>query len=111
MPPKINSLYNHGMPAHHEPSSHVIAEFRVRFRRQLVLSAGVLVLVVPVIMERENLGQTPLRDCNWMMVWVALMFAAAGYSFWNWRCPACSRYLGRALFIRACSQCGAKLKE
>jgi hypothetical protein len=84
--------------------------FQQRRKRQVligVLSACLLVLVMA--MRRD----TALRQRYGRYVPAAaiVMLGMAGYSFWNWRCPACGKYLGRALSVRFCRNCGAKFGE
>jgi rubrerythrin len=41
---------------------------------------------------------------------IVLFFAAAVvFSLFNWRCPACSSYLGKRFNPRFCPSCGAQL--
>ncbi len=42
---------------------------------------------------------------------VGLLLAAAGFSWFNWRCPACKRYLGNNLSPRHCPKCGVALRS
>ena len=36
--------------------------------------------------------------------------AAILFSLWNWRCPSCGKYLGRATNPSFCPKCGVKLR-
>jgi rubrerythrin len=33
------------------------------------------------------------------------------FSFVNWRCPACTRYLGRGWNPKFCPKCGVQLRD
>lgn len=41
---------------------------------------------------------------------VVLVISALAFSLWNWRCPACNRYLGKGARPRFCAKCGAPLQ-
>jgi len=40
---------------------------------------------------------------------LGLFLSAAVFTWLNWRCPACKRYLGRALSPRQCPKCKVEL--
>ena len=42
---------------------------------------------------------------------VVLGVLAASFSLYNWRCPACKRFLGRTLHPRFCPRCGVQLRD
>ena len=41
---------------------------------------------------------------------VVLVAGALIFSFRNWRCPACNRYLGKQYSPKFCSKCGVVLQ-
>jgi hypothetical protein len=41
----------------------------------------------------------------------ALLLAAAGFSWLNWRCPACKKHLGLGLFPSHCPECRVELSS
>ena len=43
------------------------------------------------------------------VVFFALVVGVLIFSFRNWRCPACNRYLGRTMSPRFCPKCGVEL--
>lgn len=44
------------------------------------------------------------------VVFAVFIAATLAFSLWNWRCPACRRYMGKHGFgIRFCHRCGARL--
>jgi hypothetical protein len=44
-------------------------------------------------------------------VLIALVLGVLFFSFRNWRCPACNKYLGRAYNPRHCQNCGIALHD
>jgi hypothetical protein len=42
-----------------------------------------------------------------------MLFGVPGaliYSYKNWRCPACNKYLGSSLFRKTCPACGIEVR-
>jgi hypothetical protein len=86
--------------------------FAARHRRQLCVVTPLLLLIVAVAALADEHTQAVLGVSP--RVWVPPLFAAlagaAVYSFFNWRCPACNKYLGKQWNPRFCSKCGAPLR-
>lgn len=40
---------------------------------------------------------------------VVLILGGLGFSLYNWRCPACNKYLGKAMSPKFCAKCGVEL--
>ena len=82
-----------------------------RRRRQLMLTAPVVLLVLGASMMRDGRTDTffGLSPEIGGPAFLALMIAAVAFSFRNWRCPACDKYLGRNFHPRHCPSCGIAL--
>lgn len=96
-----------------EYSTEEISRFKEEFgkkqRRQLLLIAPVFLILIVIVFfpaYGRDLGLTP-ETIKWGFLCYAIL--AVGLSFYNWRCPACGKYLGRSLWIKYCSKCGAPL--
>jgi len=83
------------------------AEFATRRRRQIAVAVviglgAILLLIMP---DRQAVNRAP---------GILLLFAAMGailvFTFQNWRCPACGRYLGRGANPSFCPRCGVALR-
>jgi ribosomal protein S27AE len=84
-------------------------EFAKKKRLQILLVAPMfLVLIVTVFLPAygKEMGLTP-ETIKWGFLYYAIL--AVGLSFYNWRCPACGKYLGRSFWIKFCPKCGAPL--
>jgi phage FluMu protein Com len=87
------------------------AEFKERFvqtrRYQIAMfvpvGGAVLVLVVGERYVAE-LGLQPM-----ILGTAFLLLATAGFSWLNWRCPACRKFLGKSLTPDYCPKCGVEL--
>jgi hypothetical protein len=89
----------------------IIAAFRRCWNRQLVaavvaVSALLLVLLGASDRKAEFLG---LAGEDWGQLGFAIVVGVVIFSFINYRCPACSAYLGRGLKPSYCRRCGARL--
>jgi hypothetical protein len=45
----------------------------------------------------------------WGPAFVVLFTGGIAFSVFNWRCPACNKYLGKSMNPKFCSKCGAPL--
>ena len=100
------------MPYTQEQLAQFQATFALRRRRQLIA-------IVPTVLFAFLLGASDGRHGSHVagLPQSFTMFAAlagvAGivlFSFRNWRCPSCDRYLGRTMNPSFCSRCGIPLR-
>jgi hypothetical protein len=86
-------------------------DFLVRRTRQLIaIAAGVvLVLLIAMLYKRPDLfgefSQTTLAFAQ-----IVVILAFINFTAFNWRCPACKKYLGNDMNPRGCKNCGARLQ-
>ncbi len=81
-------------------------EFRKRQSRQIIAIAAALFLVLlsAVIHKRSDLfGAVPRKVLFGAQI--ACIAAFLGFSAFNWRCPACGKFLGRDVLKRSCNAC------
>ena len=83
--------------------------FSARKRRQVLLAIPLVAMVILFIVSE---GKTailgiPLKIAGPAFVVIAL--AAVGFSLYNWRCPACNKYLGKSMSQKFCAGCGVEL--
>ena len=90
-------------------------EFRAlyaqRRRRQYLLVVPMVAALVALTFGADHASDTVLGLSR--QIYVPLVFAGVAgalvFSYRNWRCPACNKYLGRSLFHRHCPNCGVGL--
>ncbi len=86
--------------------------FALRRRRQMIAIVPTVLLAVLIGATDESSGTT----LGGIPISYLLPVALAGiagillFSFKNWRCPACSRYLGKTMSPSFCARCGAPLR-
>ncbi len=86
--------------------------FAVRRRRQILLAVPLVVTMLAFIVGTEEQAETifgfPLAVAG--PVFFAFIIGALIFSFKNWRCPACDKYLGKVWNPRHCHSCGVALQ-
>lgn len=84
-------------------------EFAARRRRQAisVVPLGLLGLAL-VLGGGDVFG---LGEQSLMVVVGVVVLGFFAFSLGNWRCPACSAYLGQRLNPMSCRACGATLRD
>ena len=87
------------------------AEFARRRKRQLLGSLPVVAVFIFLAFFNEKveafLGLPPSVVLGAAFAMVAALVA---FSLWNWRCPACNRYLGKGVGQAFCPKCGVPLR-
>lgn len=96
-----------------EEQERIIAEFARRRRRQLIATVPTLaVIFLLLIMKREPRPQIlGIPADTWVLFALAGVAVAVVFSLWNWRCPGCKKYLGKATNPSFCAKCGVKLRR
>lgn len=92
------------------------AEFKQAFsrrrRNQPVLAAVLVPIVLAMVVSEDRQADTVFGMSAGVggPIFLALVVGALLFSLRNWRCPACSKYLGRTLNPRHCPNCGVALR-
>jgi len=86
-----------------------LASFKLEFarlrQRQLVVGGSFVIGSLVLLFYRHgNPGQVLL-----ILLWVIGVVGVLIFSFQNWRCPACHRYLGKGSRLTFCPKCGVAL--
>ena len=93
-----------------ESGERIRAEFTKRQGRQSVAiaAAALLIIIFAVLYARPGwLGPNSRGTIFSAQVVVIAVFI--GFTYHNWRCPACNRHLGGDLHRHMCSKCRARL--
>lgn len=87
-------------------------QFAERRKRQIVLAVPLVVLFVAFAILSDDKGSgilgLPMTVAG--PVFAVFVIGAVAFSLWNWRCPACNRYLGKGASPRFCAKCGVPLR-
>lgn len=100
------------MPYTSEQEAQFKQQFAARRKRQLILAVPLVLAVIAVAALRNSGPQEPLGipSSVWGSAFLVLVAGALIFSFRNWRCPACNRYLGKQYSPKFCSKCGVVLQ-
>jgi hypothetical protein len=84
-------------------------QFSARRRKQLLLAIPLIAVVVLRVSSegKEAILGVPVVVAGPVMA--VIILGGHGFSLYNWRCPACNKYLGRTMSPRFCSKCGVEL--
>lgn len=88
------------------------AEFAKRRKRQLLATLPIVAVFVLAMFMRYG-GDVSFLGLPYSVILgvvFALLLGTVAFSLWNWRCPACNRYLGKGISPSFCSKCGVPLQ-
>ena len=95
-----------------ERKEQVIQEFKQRRSRQLMVVAPVIFAAVFLgwIQDNQHVSIAGLPGNMLIGLAIAVVVGAVLFSLSNWRCPGCSRYLGKVINPAFCPKCGVQLR-
>ena len=86
------------------------AEFTKRQGRQSVAIAAAMLLVIVFAILYARPGWLGPNSRDTIFAAQAVVIAAfIGFTYYNWRCPACNRHLGGELYRNMCGKCRTRL--
>ena len=95
-----------------ERNQEVIDSFRKRKGKQIIATIPLVLAIIPLVMLEDSVEQAlwgiPVNIL--FPVCITVFVAGIIFSIFNWRCPACSGYLGKAFSPKFCTKCGAQLQ-
>lgn len=83
--------------------------FASRRKRQILVAIPIVAMIILLALSESKgavLG-VPLRLAG--PVFFVCVLGAVAFSLYNWRCPACNKYLGKAIGPKFCARCGVEL--
>jgi hypothetical protein len=95
------------------PASELRQEFARRRTRQWILVIPMVIALIAMRVAGDSGEPTfyGLPTPVVIAIGFALIIGAIAFSLYNWRCPACSKYLGRGINPKFCAKCGFQLKD
>lgn len=86
--------------------------FKTRRNRQLMVSAPMIVIIVGAAFFQgtRQTGALGFSEDAAGIIFVAIVLAVLAFSFGNWRCPSCNKYLGKTVNPKFCAKCGVPLQ-
>ena len=91
-------------------NAEIIAEFKRKRTRQ-IMAVGPIILAFIALLSVENnpTGIFGLAPSTILVAAFAVIISVLVFSLLNWRCPACNKYLGKAINPKFCSKFGTQL--
>src|SRR5262245_31295143 len=89
------------------------AEFARRRKRQLLVSLPLAAFVILFAVFSRTFEEAPplgLPPVALGAAVFAIVLGAIAFSLWNWRCPACNKYLGKGISPSFCPKFGVPLR-
>ena len=96
-----------------EQKSQFKATYASRRKRQLAVSAPLVVLVLGFVFMEDRLAGAVRGTSSAVAVplFLIVILGALVFSLRNWRCPACGKYLGHSFNPKHCQSCGVALRD
>lgn len=87
----------------------VKSQFARRKRNQLIVVVPFVAALMLMMLSEGKDAVMGVPITIILPVAGVLIVAVLVYSIINWRCPACNKYLGKAMSPKFCTHCGAEL--
>lgn len=78
-------------------------------RQTVAIAAAVLLIIVFAVFYARTGWLGPNSRGTIFFAQAIVIATFLGFTYYNWRCPACNRHLGRDLHRRLCGNCRARL--
>jgi len=89
----------------------IISEFKKRRTRQIIAIIPAIIAFLGLVSVEDNpAGIFGIQPNTIIGISIALILSVLIFSWFNWRCPSCNKYLGKAWNQKFCSKCGTQLK-
>jgi len=91
-------------------NAEIIEEFKKKRTRQFMAVGPFIVAFIGLLsIENNPTGIFGLAPNTILITAFAVIISVLIFSFLNWRCPSCNKYLGKAINPKFCSKCGTQL--
>lgn len=93
-------------------SRQVKTEFKERKTKQIAATVIFLPFLFGFFWFSENHQKSffGMPENIAVPVFIALIVIITVFSFYNWRCPSCKKYLGKGYNPKFCPKCGVELR-
>jgi hypothetical protein len=92
-------------------NTEIIEEFKQKRTRQIMAVGPIILAFIALFSAEANpTGIFGLPPNIVLGITFALIISVFIFSLFNWRCPACNKYLGKAINPKFCAKCGVQLR-
>lgn len=95
-----------------DPAHEIKQAFAARRRRQYIVAVPFVLILVASAFVRGGDSTEPfgIPAIWWAPALIVFVAGVLVFSFRNWRCPACDKYLGKGMGPKFCPSCGVALQ-
>jgi hypothetical protein len=91
-------------------NTEIIEEFKKKRTRQVMAVGPIILAFIGLLsVEGNPTGIFGLSPNTILVTAFAVIISALIFSFLNWRCPSCNKYLGKTINPKFCAKCGVQL--
>ena len=91
-------------------NAEIIEEFKKKRIRQIMAVGPIILAFIALFsVEGNPTGIFGLPPNAALTISFALIISVLIFSLFNWRCPSCNKYLGKAINPKFCAKCGVQL--
>ncbi|MGW8209483.1 MAG: hypothetical protein ACWGO2_10780 [Syntrophobacteria bacterium] len=88
----------------------IIEEFKKKRIRQIMAVGPIILAFIALLsVEGNSTAIFGLPPNTVLTISFALIISVLIFSLFNWRCPSCNKYLGKAINPKFCAKCGVQL--
>jgi hypothetical protein len=92
-------------------NAEIIEEFKKKRIRQIMAVGPIILAFIALFsVEGNPTGIFGLPPNAVLGISFALIISVLIFSLFNWRCPSCNKYLGKAINPKFCAKCGVQLR-
>ena len=92
-------------------NTEIMDEFKKRRLRQIMAVGPIILAFIAFLsVEGNPSGIFGLSPNVVLGISFALIISVLIFSLFNWRCPSCNKYLGKAINPKFCAKCGVQLR-
>ncbi len=90
----------------------IATQFKIRRARQFIVAIPIVLVLLGIywFAGHPQASIIGLPSHVVVLIGFAMITGAIIFSFTNWRCPSCNKYLGREINPKFCSKCGTRLR-
>ena len=94
-----------------ELNEQIADEFKRRRTRQLIVTPFIVLAILFMVWSEKSTGVSGVKSPTMLqIITFVIIVGAIIFSLFNWRCPSCKGYLGKAINPKFCVKCGTQLR-
>ena len=87
----------------------IVQLFSSRRRNQLLVAIPIVAALILLVLGEGEAAVFGIPMTIIVPAAIAVVIGGVLFSLFNWRCPACNKYLGKSISPKYCQKCGVQL--